>query len=104
MQSLYVLTVVVQGLDARSTFRAIDVGAREVNPILEPLAHNRPAFIAFKGAVAFAIIDGGHSLSKRHKALAIVIVSAVNAAYLAVVIHNDRVIDRSVAARFIGPY
>src|SRR5262245_19250327 len=46
MLSSYVVTAAVQGLDAHSTFKALDAGAIETNPLLTPLANNRKAFIA----------------------------------------------------------
>jgi hypothetical protein len=91
MQSLYVTTGVVQGLDAQSTFKALDVGAVESNSLVKPLASNRPAFIALKATMATAFIYAGHDLSKRHRVGAIIALALVNSLYTAIAVHNYHV-------------
>ena len=92
MQSLYVSTAVVQGLDAQSTFKALSVGAVESNSLVKPFAANRPAFIALKAAMATAFIYAGHDLAKRHKFGAILALGLVNSLYTAIALHNYHVV------------
>jgi hypothetical protein len=91
MQSLYATTVVVQGLDAQSTFKALAAGAVESNSLVKPLASNRPAFIALKAGMSAAFVYAGHDLSKRHKIAAIVALGLVNSVYTAIALHNYQV-------------
>jgi hypothetical protein len=91
MWSLYVTTAAVQGLDAHSTFRAIDTGAVERNPLLGSIADHRPAFVALKAGIATATIYAGHHLSRRHKGAALV---GINVAYGALVARNYRIATR----------
>lgn len=92
MQSLYATTALVQGLDAQSTFKALNAGAVEANSIVRPFAANRPAFIALKAGMAAAFIYAGHDLSTRHKIGAIVALGLVNSVYTAIAIHNYRIV------------
>lgn len=92
MQSLYATTVVVQGLDAQSTFKALDAGAMESNSLVKSFASNRPAFIALKVAMATAFVYAGHDLSKRHKIGAIITLGLVNSVYTAIALHNYHVV------------
>jgi hypothetical protein len=91
MLSSYAVTAIVQGLDAHSTFKAIDAGAVETNPLLTPLANNRPAFVALKAAIAAALIYEGHGTSKQHKIRAVLILGAIDTAYVALARHNYQV-------------
>jgi hypothetical protein len=92
MQALYATTVVVQGLDAQSTFEALDAGAVESNSLVTSFASNRPAFIALKVTMATAFIYAGHDLSKRHKIGAMIALGLVNSVYTAIALHNDHVV------------
>src|SRR5690348_9269000 len=65
--SLYSSTVVVQGLDAASTFRALDAGAIETNPLVSWATANRPGFVALKLGIAAGTIYSAHALSRHHK-------------------------------------
>jgi len=98
MQSLYVTTAVVQMLDAHSTLKAVDAGADELNSIVAPLSHHAPAFVALKAGMAAAFIYGGHTMSKHHKAGAVITLGVLNAAYLAISIHNYHVASTMNAA------
>lgn len=99
MQSLYVSTAVVQGLDALSTFKALHAGAVESNSIVQPFASNRPAFVAVKAAMATAFIYEGHQLSKGHKIRAIVVLGLINSVYTGISLHNYHVANVMTARR-----
>lgn len=91
MQSLYVTTVLVQGLDAQSTFKALAAGAVESNSLVKPLASNRPAFVALKVGMSAAFVYAGHDLSKRHRIGAILALGIVNSVYTAIALNNYHV-------------
>lgn len=94
MQSLYATTILMQGLDAHSTFRAIDAGARQTNPLVAPLAGYRPAFIAFKGVVAVALIHKARDLSRRHKWVSVLTLTGINSASAVLIAQNYHVAGR----------
>lgn len=91
MQSLYATTIVVQGLDGHSTFRALDAGGKEGNPLIGPLAEHRPAFLALKAGIAATAIYLARDTSKTHKVRAALTLIAINSAYLALIANNYRV-------------
>lgn len=91
LASLLVSTAVVQALDVHSTFRALDRGAVEANPVMAPLAGNKGAFIATKAAVAAVTVLAAQRLGKRNKVAAIATLVAVNSVYAYVIDHNYRV-------------
>jgi hypothetical protein len=99
LSALYGSAVVVHGLDAHSTFEALDAGAVETNVLLRPLTDNRPAFIAFKGGVAAGTIYAAHHMAKRNKLAAILTLAAVNTAYAFIVANNYRAAREMRAAQ-----
>jgi hypothetical protein len=99
LQPLYVTTAIVQALDARSTFKALDAGAVESNSLVAPLATHRPAFVALKISMAAAFIYNGHKLSKRHRLLAAATLAGLNGVYGAIVRHNYDVARQAAAAQ-----
>lgn len=86
--SLYASTVAIQGLDAVSTFRALDAGAVETNPLVSWATPSRPGFLALKMGIASAAIYSAHELSRRHKVRAMIALVAMNSAYAALAAHN----------------
>lgn len=86
--SLYVTTGVVQALDAHSTFKALDAGAEETNPLVRSFASNRGAFIALKAGMTAGIIYAGHHLYKKNKVAGVLALVGVNVAYGFIVAHN----------------
>jgi Domain of unknown function (DUF5658) len=88
IRSLYVTTAVMQALDAHSTFKALDAGAAEANPLMRPWVENRGAFIALKVGMTAGIIYVGHSLYKRNKLAGVLALVAVNVGYGIIVAHN----------------
>lgn len=100
MHALYGSTIVVHGLDAHSTFAALDAGAVEVNPLLRPLTRHRASFIAFKSGVAAGTIYAAHHMSKRHKVAAALTLLAVNSVYAMIAANNYRAAREMRAAQF----
>ena len=91
LSSLLVSTVVLQALDVHSTYRALDRGAVEANPLMAGVTGNKAAFLATKAAVATATVLAARHMGKRNKVAAIATLIAINSAYAFVVDHNYRV-------------
>ena len=88
LSTLYASTAVMQALDAHSTFRALDNGAVEANPLMTGLARNRAAFVAVKALVATTTILATRQMARRSKLGAVVTIIALNSAYAMIVRHN----------------
>jgi hypothetical protein len=86
--SLFVTTAVMQGLDTHSTFKALDAGAVEANPLMRPLVNHRGAFVALKVGMAAGLIYAGHHLYKKNKVAGALALAAVNAAYGLIALRN----------------
>ncbi len=91
LNSLYVSTAVLQGLDAHSTLRGVRNGATEANPMMAGLAEHPAAFIGVKAGIAYGSIMAARSIAKKNKPLAIVTLAAINSMYVVVVHHNYQV-------------
>jgi len=86
----YGTTYMVHVYEGRTTLRAIDAGAREVNPLVAPFT-SRPGMFAFSVARATAINAAVGSIGKRHKFWAIGIGAALNYSYLYIAARNNTV-------------
>ena len=91
MQSLYATTVVAQGLDIHSTFKVLDAGGKETNPIMAPLTKHRAAFIAAKVGITAALIYATHAISKNHKVYGAIALIVANSVVAGIAAHNYRV-------------
>ena len=87
---LYVSFGTLQALDAHSTLRALQTGAREQNPIVEPFGRNPAALFALKSATTVGTIVLAEKLRRHHPVKALVMMTAVNVAYAAIVAANYR--------------
>src|SRR5262245_54668191 len=87
----YGTTMLVQLYDAHTTIRAINAGAREVNPLLAPFSSQPLTIVGLAAARAAAINIGLQSIAGRNKWAAIVAGAAINSAYLVAASHNNRV-------------
>jgi Domain of unknown function (DUF5658) len=94
MTSLYASTATMQVLDVHSTFKALDRGATEVNPMMSGLVENRAAFITMKVAMAAAAIYAASRVARHNKAAAVVTLVAMNSAYAMIVSNNYRIAAR----------
>lgn len=94
LNSLYVSTAVLQGLDMHSTLMAFKAGGIEANPVMAGVTKNQAGFLAAKAAVATSTILATRQLAKRSKVAAIVTLVAVNSAYAMIVRHNYNVARR----------
>ena len=90
-RALIISFAAFQALDAHSTFKALDAGAREANPAIAGLADNRAAMMAVKAGTAVAGALFLEKMGKRHPKRAIIAGALMNSVYALVVTHNYRV-------------
>ena len=91
ISSLYASFVTLQALDAHSTRRALNHGARESNPLIEPFAHNTAALIALKAGTAAGVLYMTDRVRRHNRVASIVIMAAANSAYATIVARNYRI-------------
>jgi hypothetical protein len=89
--SLYSSFIALQALDAHSTIRALDRGARETNPMVAPFADNNAALIALKAGTAAGVIYMTDRVRRHNRVASIVIMAAANSAYATIVARNYRI-------------
>lgn len=89
--TLYSSFIALQALDAHSTIRALDRGAREANPVIAPLADNTAALIALKAGTAAGVIYMTDRVRRHNRVASIIIMAAANSAYATIVARNYRV-------------
>jgi hypothetical protein len=94
MTSLYATTVIVQGLDAHSTLKAINAGATERNRVMSVFTSRPPAFVALKAGAAAGLILAGRRLAKHSKLQAAIALIAIDSTYALIAAHNYRVANR----------
>jgi uncharacterized protein DUF5658 len=90
LPALYLGLGTLQTLDAHSTFRAVDAGLAEQNPLMRWAVGHPVAFVSLKGAATAGTILVAEKIRKKHPKRAIAFMAAINAAYAVVVIHNYR--------------
>lgn len=88
--ALYWSLAALQGLDAHSTRRAVEAGAREASPLMAPFAGSSPMLLAVKGGATIAAFHAAERFRKTHPRMAMAMMIGINAAYSAVVVHNYR--------------
>jgi Domain of unknown function (DUF5658) len=84
---LYSSFAALQVLDVHSTWQALNQGAREVNPMVAPIAGTH-GFPLLKVASTTATIIATERIRKRHPRAAVVVMIAANSAYAMIVAHN----------------
>ena len=89
--ALQATTIAAQALDIHSTFKALDHGAVEANPLMSGLVQNKAAFIGVKAGLTAGFMLATHKMAKRNKVGAILTAAAVNSVYLVVAHHNYKV-------------
>jgi hypothetical protein len=91
---LYVSYAALQAFDAYSTQQALARGAREANPLMQPVVGNRTAFWAVKATATLATIAAAEHLwkHKRHPKAAIAVLVASNAVAAVVAARNASVL------------
>jgi uncharacterized protein DUF5658 len=91
LASLQATTIATQMLDVHSTYKALNAGAVEGNPVMGGLVKNRAAFIGVKAAVGAGLVYATHRIGQRNKVAAIAVAAAVNSAYFMIASHNYKV-------------
>ena len=91
MSSLYASFITLQALDVHSTLRALNHGARESNPLIEPFAHNTAALIALKAGTTAGVLYMTDRVRRHNRVASIVIMAAANSAYATIVARNYRI-------------
>lgn len=90
LPGLYVSLAALNALDIYSTNRALNNGAREVNPIVAASTGNSGAMLAVKAATTASSIYVAEKLWKKNRAAAILTMVAVNGATAVIVARNFR--------------
>lgn len=90
---LYMGFAALQAGDVVSTFRALDRGASEANPVMGGLVQHRAAFVALKAGMTAGTLLMSERLWKKNRVAAVAMLVALNGAYAAVVAHNARVVS-----------
>jgi hypothetical protein len=85
---LYASFLALQVADLHSTWRALDHGAVEANPLLENFAGSRPVLLTVKAAGSVGVIAASEALSKKSRTAAIIFMIGANSAMTWVVQHN----------------
>jgi hypothetical protein len=89
---LYASFCTLQVLDTHSTWRAIDHGAVEANPVLRGVVGNQAGLIALKAAGTAGVIYASEKMWKRNRTASIVFMIAANSAMAWVVQNNYRAV------------
>jgi hypothetical protein len=85
---LYIGFAALQAIDVHSTFRALNHGGRESNPIVARMIDAPAGLVALKAGTSAGIILVSEKLWKRNRAAAVITMLVLNAAYAGVVTHN----------------
>jgi hypothetical protein len=85
LNALYASYGVLQGLDAYSTRKAIDNGAREANPMMD---HGAARNAATRIVMSAAVIGTTKLIARKNKKAAVVTMVVLNGAMAAVVANN----------------
>jgi len=91
LNSMFVATALLQGLDYHSSQRAFRAGGVEANPVMKHLTANPYVFAATKGAVAASTILLTREIAKRNRLAAVLTLTAINSAYAMVVRGNYQI-------------
>jgi Domain of unknown function (DUF5658) len=89
---LYASFAALQAVDMHSTWRALDQGAVEGNPLLMNVAGNKAALFAVKAGGTAAVIGVSEALWKKNRTAAILFMISANAGMTWVVEHNYRAV------------
>ena len=89
---LYVSFSALQVLDIHSTWRAVDHGAVEANPVLRGVVENQVGLVALKAAGTAGLIYASEKIWKRNRTASIIFMVAANSAMAWVVQNNYRAV------------
>ena len=89
---LYFSFCALQVLDTHSTWRAIDHGAVEANPVLRGVVGNQVGLVALKAAGTAGLIYASEKMWKRNRTASVIFMVAANSAMAWVVQNNYRAV------------
>ena len=92
LPALYAGDIALQVMDTHSTFRALDAGLVEQNPLMSWSTSHPAAFVSMKAAATASTILVAETIRKKHPRRAAWFMVGVNAAYALIVIHNYRAV------------
>jgi hypothetical protein len=90
MPSLYAGNIALQIMDTHSTFRALDAGLVESNPMMRWTTEHPVAFVSMKAAATATTILVAEKIRKKYPRRAALFMAGVNTAYAFIVMHNYR--------------
>jgi hypothetical protein len=90
LPALYAGNVALQVMDTHSTFRALDAGLVESNPMMGWTTAHPVAFVSMKAAATATTILVAEKIRKKYPRRAALFMAGVNTAYAFVVMHNYR--------------
>jgi hypothetical protein len=90
MPALYAGNIALQAMDTHSTFRALDAGLVEGNPLMRWTTAHPVAFVSMKAAATASTILVAQKIRKKHPGRAALFMAGVNTAYALIVLHNYR--------------
>jgi uncharacterized protein DUF5658 len=91
LPALYAGNIALQVMDTHSTFRALDAGLVESNPMMRWTTDHPVAFVSMKAAATATTILVAEKIRKKYPRRAALFMAGVNTAYAFVVLHNYRV-------------
>ena len=94
LTGLYISFASLQALDIASTMRARSSGGRETNPIMREALGSPARLVGMKAGATAGIIFAGERLRAHHPRAAILMLTAINAVYGVIAIHNYSVARR----------
>ena len=90
MPALYAGNIALQVTDTHSTFRALDAGMVESNPMMRWTTEHPVAFVSMKAAATATTILVAEKIRKKYPWRAALFMAGVNTAYALIVSHNYR--------------
>jgi hypothetical protein len=91
---LYISFGMLQALDLHSTFRALEGGGQEANPLIGSVIGTPAGVIALKGAATIGIIYMSEKVSRRNRIAAVLTMIGLNSAYAMIVARNYSIARR----------
>ena len=91
---LYVSFGALQVLDIHSTWRALDHGAVEANPVLQGVVGNQAGLVALKAVGTAGVIFASEKMWKRNRTASVIFMVAANSAMAWVVQNNYRTVHK----------
>jgi len=91
---LYASFAGLQLLDLHSTWRALDSGSVEANPMMSGIAANKPVILTVKAAGTAGVIAVSERLRRKSRTAALIFMISANSGMTWVVQHNYRAIQK----------